>query len=109
MMELHEGSSSVERCINACPLPCEEIKYDVKLRRKPIPAPHLGFSFDFRYLKEFKIEENPSFDVQTLIGTFGGTLGLMTGMSALSVLELLVWTGLFVVDRIYSIYKKIFA
>ena len=107
--ERNLGESWVEHCVNNCPLPCEETKYDVKLTRKEYPEPNIAFSFDFRYLKEFQIEENPSFDIQTLIGTFGGTLGLMTGMSALSVFELLVWVVLFVGDRVYSLHRRYIA
>ena len=47
-----------------------------------------------RDLVETHITEVPSYDGVTLLANFGGMLGLMTGMSALSLFEIVIWIGL---------------
>ena len=47
-----------------------------------------------RDLVETHITEVPSYDAVTLLANFGGMLGLMTGMSALSLFEIVIWIGL---------------
>ena len=57
----------------------------------------------FYYLEMTKkyIEQSPSYVFYTLFSNFGGTMSLMTGMSAISVIEMSIWFVLFVVDRCY--------
>ena len=46
--------------------------------------------FYFPDMKETSIEHVPRLDVPTLFSNFGGQLGLMAGVSAISVVELIV-------------------
>ena len=51
----------------------------------------------YRELMEMQINEAASYDRVTLVANFGGMLGLMTGMSALSLFEIFIWILLCVV------------
>ena len=98
--------STIRKCRASCFQPCEEERYRVSKISQPWTAyelriqgqrnKHLNIkkvrlSVYFRELKEMRITETPSYSDVTLLANFGGMLGLMTGMSALSLLEILIW------------------
>ena len=51
--------------------------------------------------------ETPSYHFSMLLTNFGGTLGLMTGMSVISVAELSIWFVLFLIDRGNRLKKRV--
>ena len=64
--------------------------------------------FYFQELKETTIEDVPRLDIATLLANFGGQLGLMAGVSAVSIVELLIFFLLFITLSLNSFYKKYF-
>ena len=60
----------------------------------------LVFTVSYKQLTVTEINEVEAYDAVTLLANFGGMLGLMTGMSALSLIEILVWFVLSVVARL---------
>ena len=62
----------------------------------------------FQDLEETLIIESPTYDMSTLLSNFGGALGLMTGVSAISILELLVWFLLMLFKRVLLLYDYSF-
>ena len=52
------------------------------------------------------IEHVPRLDVATLLSNFGGQLGLMAGVSAISIVELTLWMLLIIFDRLYVLYDR---
>ena len=59
----------------------------------------LALFFYYQEMKETLIEQNPSYHFSTLFANFGGTLGLMTGMSAISIMEMGIWLILYMIDK----------
>ena len=59
----------------------------------------------FDELKETIIEHVPRLDIPTLLANFGGQLGLMAGVSAISIVELIIWICLLFVHCLQIIYN----
>ena len=93
-----------DACVKACKEPCEEIKYDVA--ETFFPGPFLQWEVSFKDFLVREIGQEPSYDGTSLIANFGGTLGLMCGMSVVSILELLIWSCLSICIFTYVSYKK---
>ena len=91
-------------CVAGCNEPCDEIKYDVS--ETFFPETFLQWEVSFKDFQVREIGQEPSYDETSLIANFGGTLGLMCGMSAVSILELLIWTLLSISIFTYYSYKK---
>ena len=67
------------------------LEYRSSWRQENKTYKEIALDVYFSELSETEIKEAPSYDGVTLLANFGGMLGLMTGMSALSVLEILMW------------------
>ena len=102
-----EMASFYESCRVKCPMPCVEDSYRVTVRHEPhtnANSTEVNVYFYYQEMKETTIEHQPSLVISTLVANFGGQLGLMAGVSAISIIELIIWLGLFVFDRFYRNY-----
>ena len=93
-------------------MPCDEKTLSIDLtssstKGKERVTYNTALRFYFEDLEKTYITEVPSYDIPTLLYNFGGALGLMVGVSAISILEISTWFMLFFVDRIYLLYQKI--
>ena len=96
-------------CTEKCYDPCFEqnFRHKQKYLRKKVKLPStVKLSFYYEDAKETSIEHIPRYDVVTLVSNFGGQLGLMVGMSALSFMEVLVWLILLVVDGLHRLLSN---
>ena len=105
--EITEGPIR-KKCVDECRSPCNEHVYKITQRYEPNPGAgtRVRLFFYFHSLKETVIEQVPRLDLPTLLANLGGQLGLMTGISVISVVELLLWFSLFVVDRTHFFYDR---
>ena len=62
----------------------------------------LGFNLNMN-MKELVITETRRSDIVVVLSNFGGTLGLLAGVSALSLIELFVWLVLYVAEVVVRI------
>ena len=96
-------------CGHGCQSPCNEVRYKVFKKYEPCYENHssrIRLFFYYEELKETTIEQVPRLDFPTLAANFGGQLGLMAGVSAISFVEILIWLILFLSDRLYFFYHK---
>ena len=97
----------VEECSLECPTPCQQQQFltTVRYDRNEYLEKNQYVEMFFYYLEmtEKRIEEAPSYVFSTLFANFGGTLGLMTGISAISVIEMTIWFSMFLIDRCYRL------
>ena len=95
----------LETCVEGCVNPCVEqyFKHRDKVLASELPQVVLIFYYDDT--KETHIKEVPRYEAVTLVSNFGGQLGLMVGMSFISVLEVLVWFVLLLVERINRVVE----
>ena len=115
-MKTHLDWGKVEQCKNKCYLPCTEEKYKIHEIFEPEKSMHrssvveenfIHILVKYENLQETRIIEEPSYDVKTLLANIGGTLGLMCGMSVISLIELLYWFLLFTMERCHNVYKTL--
>ena len=92
-----------QACVKECKEPCKEIKYDVA--ETFFPGTSLQWEVSFKDFLVREIGQEPRYDVTSLVANFGGTLGLMCGMSVVSILELFIWLCLSIFFT-YVSYKK---
>ena len=87
--------------------PCyeEDIKMSLDFHRSPNPN-FLEFAFTFKSFLVEMVEEAPAYTWQDLFANFGGCVGLMTGASILSFVELFIFLGLVFLDY-FDLYSKV--
>ena len=97
-----------EKCYNLCRTPCEEVLYSITEKFVPTikKSPRIKLYFYYQELKKSYIEYVPSYEVSTLLANFGGQLGLMAGVSALSIIELIIWFVLFLAEKVCRLYIR---
>ena len=99
----HPGNIDVNKCYDECRFPCSKQTYKVRIEYAPnspgVNGTAIYFSMD---RKETLISEAAKTDLLTVLSSFGGTLGLLAGVSVLSLLELLIWVVLFVAELVTS-------
>ena len=81
-----------EECRKMCPLECKIEQYDLLVTRtwvKSIYNPYITLTFYFDSAGYLNHEESPSISVYNLVSNIGGAIGLLLGMSLLSVFEVL--------------------
>ena len=87
-----------------CPAACEETEYQVRVEKTKEYLPN-STRWDFiLYNSESKItliQEVPDYTMEDMLGAIGGILGLAIGASSLSVVELCVYSVMFVVRKLY--------
>ena len=91
------------KCIDQCHNPCFEHTFKTQARYLRHEGDRLELSFHYEDLKETYIKEEPRYEVETLLSNFGGQLGLMAGMSALSIIEVLLWFVLLCVESLHRL------
>ena len=94
----------IEECIDDCKPTCFEQTYEVAIT-KGDESNNLVFKFKME-MHELVVTETEKYEILVLLSNFGGTLGLLAGVSALSFIELLVWFLLFVVEGISHISTR---
>ena len=79
-----------------CQLPCRESIYEAKLDRKIEQKIRKAWMFAIYFKrKQIKsVEERPAYDGKYLLADVGGLVGLLVGMSVLSLVELVVYIAL---------------
>ena len=89
----------MDKCYDECRFPCSKQTYKVRVEYAPNFPGENGTMFFFHMdRKETLISEAAKTDLLTVLSSFGGTLGLLAGVSVLSLLELLIWVVLFVAE-----------
>ena len=92
-----------EICVTQCHNPCFEQNFKAIQTFTKGEGENIWLSFYYEDRKETFIKEVPSYELETLLSNFGGQLGLMVGMSALSIMEVLIWFILLLVECLYRI------
>ncbi|XP_066927542.1 acid-sensing ion channel 2-like [Clytia hemisphaerica] len=108
LREVENDDSVTEKCNGQCKLqPCyeEDIKMSLDFHRSPNPN-FLEFAFTFKSFLVEVVEEAPAYTWQDLFANFGGCVGLMTGASILSFVELFIFLGLILMDK-FDLYSKV--
>ena len=97
------------KCNAQCRLdPCYEEEIKMILSQSPIKTENfLELAFTYKSFLMEIVEERPSYRWQDLFANFGGCVGLMTGASILSIIELFIFAGI-VINNLYSkVTKKV--
>ena len=83
-----------------CPVACQEINVDTEYTIKPCQDNTIGFTYQSNTYTE--IVEVPAYPASKFITDIGGWLSLFSGMSALSLLEVVIFIPL----AIIAYYKR---
>ena len=96
-------------CSAGCPTPCFEESYvvDQSYIATETVENEIELSFTFKELQETHIIDVPSYSLSTFISNFGGVLGLMMGLSAISITEIIVFVMLYFVEKVYLVCMKL--
>ena len=91
-------------CGNYCPLECKTEKFDSSLTQLPSQSgPNtIKFYINYESLSYLSYQESPSISVYNLVSNIGGAIGLLLGMSLLSIFEVIQMVLL----SIYLIVKQ---
>ena len=111
----HARSDEYNECARHCHLPCTEERYHVQGDSIPsnmidtadVTSTMILLRFEYKSLEETQIIEEASLDGKILLSSFGGTLGLMCGMSALSLIEVIYYFTLMMIGQIHRLYNLI--
>ena len=91
----------VDKCFDECRFPCSNQEYRVRIEYAPNSPGENGTKIFFSKERiETLISDKAKTDLVTALSSFGGTLGLLAGVSVLSLLELLIWVVLFVTELV---------
>ena len=92
-------------CIN----PCEETLYEAKIKQTiSFHKDMIELTIYFEKLEITKSSEIEAYDSIRFLADLGGLVGLLIGMSMLSVVEVLVCVGLYFVDLTLMLILKFF-
>ena len=94
-----------------CAKPCEETVYDAKIVRYGDEDPYGGdirLNFYFNRLEYTRSTEIPAYDKTRFMADVGGVVGLLVGCSLLSVFEVVICVGLYVVDIVLMFLLKFY-
>ena len=91
-----------------CRNPCKETVYDAKISMTSKAGNRTILSFYFENLEIHKSTELPAYDKARLMANMGGLVGLLVGMSMLSVFEVVVCLFLYIVDIILMLILKLY-
>ncbi|XP_066930204.1 acid-sensing ion channel 2-like [Clytia hemisphaerica] len=108
LWKLNDNLTIFEECNNVCHLqPCFEEDIKLSLHYHSTKNDHflsLAFTYD-TFLVDI-VNEKPVYTWQDLFANFGGCVGLMTGASILSVVELFFFVGLILID-LFEKYTRV--
>ena len=80
-------------CAKYCPLECKKENYDVSLTKNDYYSSnywnYIDLYINYNSLSYLNYEESPSISVYNLVSNIGGAIGLLLGMSLLSIFEVL--------------------
>jgi hypothetical protein len=80
-------------CVKFCPLECKTETYDVSLIRNAFfydfNKAYLNLAINYDTSSYLNYEESPSISIYNLVSNIGGAIGLLLGMSLLSIFEVL--------------------
>ena len=90
-------------CLKGCRRPCNEVIYEARLDHIPSTNMSDGRRTIMLTLdqKETILRDEPKQTLLVLLAAFGGTLGLLAGVSVLSVVELIIWLILFITEKLH--------
>ena len=92
-----------------CPTPCKETIYGAKIVHTSTTTDgFLYMTIYFGKLEISKTTEQPAYDHTRFIADIGGLIGLLVGMSAISVFEVCACVCLYVIDRILMVVLKFY-
>lgn len=96
----------VKNCVEQCHNPCFEQSYKAPEIFKRGKKGVIQLSFYYELRKDTYIRQVPSYEVETLLSNFGGQMGLMVGMSAVSLVEVFIWSMLLLLEYLCRIATK---
>ena len=105
----NDTTNVYEECRVKCTIPCVENSYRVSLRYEPpsnATSSRINIYFYYQEMKETVVEQRPSLSISTLVANFGGQLGLMAGVSAISIVELMIWFVLFGIECLHWFFQS---
>ena len=105
----NDTTNVYEECRVKCTIPCVENSYRVSLRYEPpsnATSSRINIYFYYQEMKETVVEQRPSLSISTLVANFGGQLGLMAGVSAISIVELMIWFVLFGIECMHWFFQS---
>ena len=108
LSKLENDHALTTKCDDLCQLdPCYEEDIKLSLFHNPMKLDHvLQLAFTFQSFLLEIVAEKPQYTWQDLFANFGGCLGLMTGTSILSIIELIIFLGLVFVSYLRSEKKN---
>ena len=89
-----------------CGRPCQETNYNAQIKETDTDRNTIILTFYFEKLQFTSSTEIASYDNTRFLADIGGIVGLLVGMSMLSVVEVSICVGLFVVDLILTLMLK---
>ena len=98
-------------CAKFCPLECNTENYDVSLITKEFSSDnknYIDLYINYNSLSYYNYDESPSISVYNLVSNIGGAIGLLLGMSLLSIfeiLEMIVLSIILIVQHKYKSFK----
>ena len=97
-----------EDCYSSCRSPCSVEAYKTNLNYYPLDVKYgnqtrLTFALDF---EEAILLDQPKQTLIVLLPAFGGILGFLAGVSVLSMVELFIWTFLFIAEKCAQFYAR---
>ena len=89
-----------------CPPACDEIRYtyiprDQSMEDRNSSTKTIKMDVYFNTMQYTVWQEVPAYGIEQMIAEFGGLLGLLIGASVLSLLEVMVYCGLSLFQRVY--------
>ena len=101
--------NAASQCVNVCPKACEEIRWEKSIDRQDRckKSPIGYWQFEFKFKSDFVSvhQEVPKYPMQSFLSEIGGIIGLLVGMSTMSLVEILVYAAM----SVYSLFvtKKV--
>ena len=104
LSKLENDHALTTKCDDLCQLdPCYEEDIKLSLFHSPVKTDNaLELAFTFQSFLMEIVAEKPAYTWQDLFANFGGCLGLMTGSSILSIIELIIFLGMVFVSFLRS-------
>ena len=101
-----------KECVKMCPLECKSEQYELSLirnkgyRNLKSEGGYIRVDLNFDSVSYVNYEESPSISVYNLVSNIGGAIGLLLGMSLLSIFEVLEMIVLAIVLIIQHKFKS---
>ena len=108
LLSYYYNKETDNECKNKCPLECKTEKYEISFENTEENEPNhfLELFINFNSFSYLNYEESPSISVYGLVSNVGGAIGLLLGMSLLSIFEVLEMVILSIVITIQHKYRS---